>query len=351
MKIGILTFHEIYNPGAYLQAMGTFDLLKSMGHQPVVINYTTPAHRFSILQMLRRNWRLAMHPRYLVESNGRHRAFQKALRHFNLTDRFSTHEELEGESFDAVLIGADIVWDYIRPVLGQDPVYFGRHLNTPLKISFAASCGRVPVDNQPPEYVVEGLKEFSAISVRDANTQQMVQKYSERDAEIICDPAFHLDIEKHTEFPNEKQPYLLVYMLPGFVRADVVEQVKAYADKHKLKIIAVCYRQKWADENRISIGPQQWLGYIRNASAVVTNTFHGTIFSVKAGVPFVSELNDAIRLKTLTMIDRLQIMDRFLTKDGSVDKILDRPWDVDAVHQRIESWRGEAELFLKRVLG
>ena len=46
MKIGILTFHEVYNPGAFLQALGTFNLLKSLGHDPQIIDYTSPAHRF-----------------------------------------------------------------------------------------------------------------------------------------------------------------------------------------------------------------------------------------------------------------------------------------------------------------
>ena len=44
MKIGILTFHEVYNPGAFLQALGTFNLLKSLGHDPQIIDYTSPAH-------------------------------------------------------------------------------------------------------------------------------------------------------------------------------------------------------------------------------------------------------------------------------------------------------------------
>ena len=347
MKVGILTFHEIYNPGAYLQAMGTFSLLESMGHDPVIINYTAPAHRFSLARILRRNWRVWFRPRTVFELYGRNQAFHQAQKYFNRTPLLVTHADLESEIFDAVVIGADIVWDYLRPLLGQDPVYFGDHINAPLKISFAASCGRVPVDNEPPPYVVDGLKKLSSISVRDANTQQMVKKYANRDSVIVCDPAFHLDIDKHSIAPKEDQPYLLVYMLPNYANARIVEQIKAYAKKKGLKTIAVCYRHKWADENQICIGPQEWLGYIRNASAVVTNTFHGTIFSVKAGVPFVSELNDAIRLKTITMIDRLGIGDRFLSEESSVAEILECPWDVEAVHQRIEDWREDARSFLR----
>ena len=351
LKVGILTFHEIYNPGAYLQAMGTASLLKKMGHDPVIIDYTAPAHRFSLAKMLSRNWRLWLRPQTVIELYGRNRAFQNAQKYFIRTPKLLSHESLEQQAFDAVLIGADIVWDYATEYLGKDSVYFGWHLNACKKISFAASCGKVSVENVPPAYVVEGLMQMDSLSVRDLNTQQMVKKYVNRDAAIICDPAFHLDVEAHSFPPQERSPYLLVYMLPNYVNARIVEQTKAYARKRGLTTIAVCYRQKWVDENRICIGPQEWLGYIRNAAAVVTNTFHGTIFSMKAGVPFVSELNDAIRLKTVTMIDRLGIGDRFFQQEGSIEEILEHPWDVDAVHDRIDVWRKEAEFFLRSALG
>jgi polysaccharide pyruvyl transferase WcaK-like protein len=350
LKIGILTFHEIYNPGAYLQTMGTVSLLKSMGHEPVVIDYTAPAHRFSLIKILGGNFRLWFRPRVVAELYGRNRAFKRAQQYFDRTLKLLTHAELEKQHFDAVLIGADIVWDFVAPHLGQDPVYFGEYLNAPLIISFAASCGRVSEETEPPPYVANGLKKLSSISVRDTNTQQMVKRYSERDAEIICDPAFHLDVTSHSVDPMEKEPYLLVYIMHQYASAQYVSQIKSYAKKHRLKTIAVCYRSKWTDDNVICIGPQEWLGYIRNAAAVATNTFHGTIFSVKAGVPFVSELNDAIRLKTRTMIDRLGIADRFFDEQGSVEEILNSSWNVPQVHQRIDLWRKDAESFLEAAL-
>lgn len=349
MKIGILTFHEICNPGAYLQAMGTVTLLQEMGHEPVVIDYTSPPHRFSLAQTLK-NWKLWFHLPTVFELAGRQQAFRKAQIHFKRTAKLLTYAELEKEHFDAVLIGADVVWDYVTPYLGRDAVYFGAHLNAKKKISFAASCGKVPADNEPPAYVIEGLHKLDGLSVRDANTQQMVKKYTGRDAVMICDPAFHLKVDKWFVDPKEKSPYLLVYAMPSYLSDDLIAQTRAYARQHGLKTIAVCYRQTWTDENRICIGPLEWLGYIRNAAAVVTNTFHGTIFSTKAGVPFVSELNDSIRLKTVSMIEKLGIEDRFFSSGKSAEEILNRKWDVDGVHRRIETWRGEAREFLLKVL-
>jgi polysaccharide pyruvyl transferase WcaK-like protein len=329
--------------------MGTVTLLQELGHEAVVIDYTSPPHRFSLVQTLK-NWKLWFHLPTVFELAGRQQAFQRAQVHFKRTGKLLTYEELEKEQFDAVLIGADVVWDYATPYLGQDPVYFGAHLAARKKISFAASCGKVPADNEPPAYVIEGLRKLDGLSVRDANTQRMVKKYTGRDAVMICDPAFHLEVDSWAVAPKGLSPYLLVYAMPDYISDDLIAQTRAYARRHGLKTIAVCYRQTWTDENRICIGPLEWLGYVRNAAAVVTNTFHGTVFSVKAGVPFVSELNDSIRLKTVSMIEKLRIEDRFFSSGKSVEEILRRTWDVEGVHKRIEAWSGEARAFLSKAL-
>lgn len=352
MRVGILTFHDIYNPGAFLQTMGTMTLLRSMGHDPVIIDYTAPSHRFNLPRILLHSWKIWFRPRVIFELAGRSRAFKKAQGTLlPMTPFLETHGDVSTQKFDAVLIGADVVWDYVQAHLGKDPVYFGAHLNAAKKISFAASCGNVSSDQTPPPYVVDGLGSLSAISVRDVNTQQVVKKYARRDSVIICDPAFHLDSAEWAVPPARKDRYILVYAMPQFVSDELISQAKDYARRNGLKTVAVCYRQKWTDENHICIGPMEWLGYIQNAAAVVTNTFHGTVFSVKAGVPFVSSLNDAIRLKAATMIDKLGIQGRFLSSERTVGEILDEPWDVEQVHQCIELWRNEARDFLRQSLG
>ena len=349
MKIGILTFHEVYNPGAFLQALGTFNLLKSLGHDPQIIDYTSPAHRFSMREKILnvKSWK---NPIGIYEHWGRHKAFLQSRNLLKFTPKLLNHKDTQKQFFDAVLIGADIVWDFLNPRLGYDSIYFGEFLNSKRIISFAASCGSAS-HKEAPAYAINGLNSFHSISVRDMNTLRFVKESTGKEAQLICDPAFHVnDVDVVSESPGEV-PYLLVYANPGTLSRDIIIQTKAYAKKNNLKTIAVCYRQKWTNKNDICINPQKWLSYIRNAEAVVTNTFHGTLFCTKAGVQFVCELNDDILMKTETMMKKLSIQHRFFgIEDRNVNQILSEKWDINCIAGNIESWRSEAKQFLIEAL-
>ena len=352
MRVGILTFHEIYNPGAFLQALGTCTLLREMGHDPWIIHYTSPPHRFSVGRIVK-NWRLWRHPVHIVELFGRNAAFQREQVHLPLTQKCLTHEEVSREKFDAVLIGADIVWDYKTPSLGSDPIYFGHHLSANRKISFAASCGALEELNHPPEFVVEGIQSLSAVSVRDENTRRLVHQYGHRDATIICDPAFHLNDADWLERLSPKtllEPYVLVYMNLREMNRSLIEQVKDYAKKNGLKTVAVCYRHKWVDKNLICISPFEWLSAVHGAQCIVTNTFHGTVFAIKASVPFGVELSSSVRHKAASMIEHLGLQDRVLREPFDVQACMDLSWPVAGVHEKVQVWRSEARTFLEGAL-
>ena len=125
MKIGILTFHEVFNPGAFLQALATQRLVESLGHEAWIVNYTPPAHRYSVLKNLKAlSWRAPIRFPRAIQNLRKDKAFELARENFmNLTLPFETADEVAKDSFDAVLIGADVVWNYKIKKYGQDPLY------------------------------------------------------------------------------------------------------------------------------------------------------------------------------------------------------------------------------------
>ncbi len=348
MKIGILTFHEIYNPGAYLQTMGTVTLLRELGHEPMVIDYTPPAHRFSALSILK-NWRLWRHPRHIYELFGRNRAFEQARARMPLSRKLLTHAAVEALRLDAVLIGADIVWDYATPYLGQDPVYFGHHLNAERKIAFAVSCGSIPADHPEPAFVRRGVAALHAVAVRDTNTQAFVRRLG-REPALVCDPAFHLDARDWPLPAPRTEPYMLVYGPPRHFPAPIQDQARRYAQANGLKLIAVCYRQNWVDANDICIGPEQWLAYIRHAKRVLTSTFHGTVFSIRERRHIAAVRTDYLSYKTAAMEQHLPIGDIFVEADRALSDALDARLDYESIDQSVEQWRAEAKAFVVQAL-
>ena len=237
MRVGILTFHEVFNPGAFLQALASQRLLESLGHEAKIIDYTPTSHSYSLTRNLRTlSWRLPFRFQRAIQNFRKDQAFQAARdRWMNLTQRFEENADVADEEFDAVLIGADVVWNYVIAAYGHDPIYFGKGLNTKKLISFAPSFGPCTLQDTPPAYVIEGLSKFDHISVRDINSQGIVESLVGTKPPIVCDPAFHLDHNKLPLKCDEKRPFLLVYMLAQYVSPETIAQIKKFAKETRPK--------------------------------------------------------------------------------------------------------------------
>jgi polysaccharide pyruvyl transferase WcaK-like protein len=257
---------------------------------------------------------------------------------------------LSDEPFDAVLVGADIVWDFRNPNLGKDPVYFGKGLKTTQLISWAASMGGCALDGEIPEYVREGIPKFKAISVRDEKTAELVGKVSEHTAQVLFDPALSLDIKAVPRGVAPKGPYIAVYTIPELVTQDFVAQAKAFAKQKGLPLYAVMYRNKWVDQNFVDTSPENWVSMLDHAEYVVTNTFHGTIFSILLGKQFAMEYNPAIESKTRGMMEYLGLDSRVVRVDVCMEYILLENWDKEEVCRRIRDRVSDSLIFLNKAL-
>lgn len=350
MRVGVLTFFDVPNPGAFMQCYGTVQTLRALGHEPVVIDYAHPRHRpmrWWHLFTPKRLW----HARRLmmrVKQNAIYASVERRTKPFSRP--FRDHRDLETEHFDAVVVGADIVWNYQMPSLGRDPVYFGHHLNTDRLIAFAPSCGSVDMAEPLPEFVTSGLPRFSSISVRDESTARLVERVTGARPPILCDPALLLEHETMPVVDPPAKDYLLVYGLPHSITPEAAENIRRFARSRNLKVQAIGYLHEWADANHPYVDPFEWLGWLRRAKYVVTTAFHGTVFSLILGSRFAIVYHDAIRSKTETMVANLGLTDRVWDGRSDLAGILDTPWDVPGVQDRISAMAGDAKAFLKDAL-
>ncbi len=356
MKVGILTFHEVFNPGAFFQTLGSVSLLEQRGHEVTVIDYTPPSHRYSMLKMVcALSYRLPFRMKLVWQSHGKAAAFARDRRKWmRLSQHFESHEQLLKEHFDAVCIGADIVWHFDLPALGRDPVYFGHSLNTERLIAFAPSVGHCVIDGPLPQYVCDGLREFHAISVRDAKSGRLVESVTGVLPPQLCDPAFHLNPDDFLGSVSVRAsgdaPYLLVYLMGHLCSPELIAAIQAFAKSRNLKVISTLYPNAWADEDRVVCGPIEWLRLIREARYIVTNTFHGTVFSMMLGKDFAVQYTDLIRSKTEGMLEELGLKDRIVTEGKDIEAVFGRDWDRARVRRQIDGWRVVARTFLERAL-
>ena len=131
---------------------------------------------------------------------------------------------------------------------------------------------------------------MEAVSVRDENSWRIVKKTANIDSTLVCDPVILYGYEKEmNQFIPSIKEYILIYAYDKNMN-DPSEYgyIKKYAEKHSFKVVSVGYYHKWC--KNINASPEELLGWIKHASMVVTDTFHGTVMSIICNTPVVVKL-------------------------------------------------------------
>ncbi len=315
-KIGIVTILKTNNYGAELQAFALQYKLQKLGFNAEIIdflfykntNFIRTRRAKPFVKIGLRKWlkeflnpfaeRLMAFP---------HRVAKKArdLRfiHFHEThSRFSPRtfrsvDELYNTklSYDVYLVGSDQVWNPFSNI-NLEPYFLTFAPKGKKRISYASSFGVsiIPEDAQP--IYQELLNNLDHISVREAQGVNLVQGLTGRSAQHVLDPTLLLDDSewgKVASFSFETSDYLLLYVLSSSDYAtQLAKKIAADLDLTLVRICKNAVRQDADDSiiNIIDAGPAEFVGLFMNASFIITNSFHGTAFSVNFEKPFYTIL-------------------------------------------------------------
>lgn len=348
MKIGILTFHEGLNHGAYLQAYCTMLTLRALGHDPVIINYKNREHW---MKEDVRPWLAYRRPVRFFDRFRKEKAFRTDLKKMPLTAYTRDSAQVRRQHFDAVVFGSDVVWD--TGIFGYDPLYFG-DVKADLRIAFAASCGKTSQYGVHEGRVRAQLKQFDHISVRDRNTERLVSEMTGTVPPVVLDPVFlpeHLvglinDGTVKEQIPSE--PFILVY---GTQYADEdVRFIRTFTEKRGLKVISVGNRNLWADRSVLSVGPLSILNWFGAADFVFSSTFHGAIFAIRNEKNFAVRIHSSIQNKVTSLLELLGLPERGADEMNLLHDTLSVPVDYGPVNEVIERERSRSFDFLNSAL-
>jgi hypothetical protein len=326
MRIGILTFHAGINHGAFLQAWSSCEFLRSAGFEVVVVDYQNRAQFWQE----HRGLLVRYDPRNVLGNIRKIITFRRSHRLLPRTRPVRSVTQAASLELDAIVVGSDIVWNYELPWLGRDPIYFGIGLEKFRRVSYAASFGPLPPGSHLPVQLRTGLQGFHALSVRDEFSRAFLQREVGRTAELVVDPTLLIDLPQPQPLPSfVPAPYLLVYAYS--LRDREVQEARAFARARGLWTVAIGYPQRWCDWCWLSADPFAWLTCFQHAEAVLTSTFHGSLFALKCGKPFVASSNNSIRDKTVGFLTLLGLDPRVSVGTASIDKWLGTPLDVSAL--------------------
>jgi hypothetical protein len=299
MNIGIFTYHSAHNYGAMLQACALRKHLEMRGHYAELIDFHPESLELSNSRRKpirgARDFAAAMAFRILANPLGRrYRNFERFKEdHMHLGKRYRTVQELVDDppEYDAYICGSDQIWNTDG---GVSPVNFLQFAPTgSLKISYAPSIGTETVQPQHLQTMSDCLSSFSAISVREESARKILGEVLPEPPVLVADPVFLLDRDDWESIavaPSLKGGYIAFYALES--GPELYETVNALSRTHGLPIVVLgkASPRILGINTRLAIssGPAEFLGLLKEASLVVTNSFHGTAFSILFERPFVS---------------------------------------------------------------
>lgn len=300
MKIGILTYHYGYNYGGVLQCYALQQTLKEIGYNDVyVINCIPSRIKFYLGGIPRKRSLNTIYNLYLRARYGSRCkiAFNEFRERYLKLTKYIKRKQLpkDIQSYDTLIVGSDQIWNYREQSNGMffldwEPPFKGR------KIAYAPCCGKNEINEKYRNKLKKALNDFDFLSVRNSETLSFVEGITGRKAQIVPDPTCLYDFKELLKRERLiKDRYIFAYILGddingGNKRAISILKKKYPNRKVVASIIAYSNPQKivWADKIIYDLSPVNWLNLIQNADFVYTDSFHGTIFSMKFNVPFIT---------------------------------------------------------------
>lgn len=302
--VGILSMQRVINYGSFLQAYALKQLLLQNGADEVYFidiekGRELPGFEYSKNQSKWHKLKRLLQIIFtgLLFQKIRDRKFTKRLKK-SIEDCFPILEldKPAPKEFDLVVIGSDEVFNCCQPApWGYTLQLYGKVLNAKKVVSYAGSFGHTRYEQLAQlgidKEIGETMKTMAAISVRDQNSYDIVEKLTGIKAEMHLDPVLIYGYEKEIaeRKVNYPEKYMVVYSYQGRINdKKEIKEITSFAKEHKLKLISIFCRYDWCDEAIIPKTPFDVLGWFKGAEYVVTDTFHGTIFSIITGRRFVT---------------------------------------------------------------
>ncbi|WP_296261410.1 polysaccharide pyruvyl transferase family protein, partial [uncultured Phocaeicola sp.] len=227
---------------------------------------------------------------------------------------------------------------------------FGKGINADKVITYAASFGATTLDKLQLLGVkeeVEGLlKQLDCISVRDGNSAEVVRALIGNDPLRHVDPVLIFDYTRYMPSKVKKTGYVIVYTYPGRITdRKEIDAIRRFARTKRLKLISIGHYFPWCDEVVVPT-PFEVLAYFRDASYIVTDTFHGSVFSIKYNKPFCTIVRNMNNQKLSYLLQQFDLETRIANDVSRLPLILDTPIDYTSVNKIIETERKKSIQYL-----
>lgn len=370
MKIGILTLSLHTNYGGLLQAFATQKILKNLGHDAITIAYNRRSKFRRVRMVLQFIWRcrqkfllgrnVTLYP-WRAEERAQANTRRFVEENIRLTEKIfapARAKDFALYGFDAFVVGSDQVW---RPAYSPCmPTFFLNFLDDEdsktRRVAYAASFGKDEWEFSPEETRIFSklAKKFHAISVREDSGVALCEKFLGVRATHVLDPTLLLDASDYEEiiardeargFLEKRVPArrLFAYVLDRSPEKTALVSETAATLGLEVDEISSPTGEEYRAGTAIFPPVSAWLRGFRDAEFVVTDSFHGCVFSIIFKRPFIAVGNAGRGLsRFVSLLKKFGLEERLvLFENGENAKI-----DALALAQRGVDWAHVSEILV-----
>jgi polysaccharide pyruvyl transferase WcaK-like protein len=374
MKLGILTQPLLNNYGGLLQAFALQQKLKSLGHDTWIINrvYPKPGVKAKLIKVTKNIFYRYISskkniPLSMNEFENRH--IYGKISHFKskfifpVTDKIydtSGMNNLKELGFDAFVVGSDQVWRQVySPCITNYFLDFAVDFKNIKRISYAASFGtsEFEIDKDKRSLISKLAGNFDSVSVRESSGIKLCQEYLGVNAVQVLDPTMLLDINIYKkliidENESASDGTLMSYFLDtSEIKKKYIEQI---SKELSLTPFSTMPKTKFTKESignfddAVFPSVTKWLKGFDDAEFVITDSFHGCVFSILFNKPFIAIGNERRGLSRFqSLLEKFELEDRFVLDSEKIDPtLIYKKIDWDNVNMILTEERDKSIKFL-----
>lgn len=357
MDISLITIHVGNNFGSVLQTIASCTILEKMGNIVTLVDYRPDRVTFrnyvkgAFSSLPKFMWRILFLPIYL---KNRH-IYSSYLKKFcRLSKPIYSYQKFAEHcpSADIYITGSDQVWNS-KHNQGFDNRYFFAGINGP-KIALSSSIGRTNLDEKEKNLFFKYLSSYSDISVREESAVELLKRIGLKSTQIL-DPTLLLSKSEWTNFITKRivtDKYLLLYIPYNIENKNIIiNSAKKIAKDRNLKMVTFSWtiaNETYADKTIKFASPGDFLSLFYFADFIITNSFHGTAFSINLNKQFLVFQPSAFSTRIESILNLTGLKGRLLTNELTWDSIAHINYEY--VNHILESERLKGIEFIKTAL-
>lgn len=363
-KIALFTCHEDPNYGSMLQAYALVAAIKSFGYEAEYISYRNYPYQSWLIRVIKTivrhlGLKKSVHefsffdtPEFADTLNAFkrfHRRYipsSKKIYYSNTIRTITEHNE-----YTNYIIGSDQSWS---PYLydSRKP-YFLDFAELPKRNAYAPSLGTTNISVEYKQLLQQKLSLFNHLSCRENSNSEMLSSLIGREVKNVLDPTLLLSFkewDKIATTPKINGDYILAYILGE--KDTIIKFADNLGNKTSLLVYYIVTRPKHKNHKNTltGIGPDDFVGLVKHAKYVVTDSFHGTLFCIIYKVQFYAfskqkgDMNNKDNIRILEFLKTLRLEERF--QDDNHAFLLENV-NYEESHHILLSMQKESVAFLK----